>query len=79
METTEAKTPAAVVAVNLRRIREGSDVTQEQLAARSGVSRATIARLEGGGFKDIGVNTVAALAAGLGRPFASLLRKGRGA
>ena len=49
----------------LREIRESQFLTQKELAQRSGVSRITIARLEGAG-EDARFSTVKKLAAALG-------------
>jgi transcriptional regulator with XRE-family HTH domain len=50
----------------LRRARLARGLTQAQLAERSGASRVTIARLEGGGAQDARLGTVAAVCGPLG-------------
>lgn len=60
---------------NLRRIRESKFLTQEQLAAKSGVSRGTIARIELGG--DARITTVPKLAKALEVEPAQLVGEGQ--
>jgi transcriptional regulator with XRE-family HTH domain len=50
----------------LRAARRARGLTQAELAARSGTSRVTVARLEGGSARDVRVGTVAALCEVLG-------------
>jgi transcriptional regulator with XRE-family HTH domain len=50
----------------LRAARRERGLTQAALAARSGVSRPTIARLEGGSARDVRAGTIAALGEALG-------------
>ena len=52
--------------LNLRSVRRSMDVTQEELAAKSGVSRATISYLESGAATDTTVSTLTKLADALG-------------
>lgn len=56
----------------LKRLREEARLSQEALAARSGISRVTIARLEAGE-QDPHYETLLALARGLGLPLERLL------
>jgi transcriptional regulator with XRE-family HTH domain len=56
----------------LKRLREEARLSQEALAARSGISRVTIARLEAGE-QDPHYETLLALAQGLGLPLERLL------
>ena len=58
---------------SLRALREGRFVTQAELAARTGVTEATISRLERG-VQRARISTVRKLAAGLGVEPAALLR-----
>ena len=52
--------------LNLRNVRRQLDVTQEDLAKKSGVSRATISYLESGAATDTTVGTLTKLAEALG-------------
>ena len=52
--------------LNLRNVRRSLDVTQEDLAKKSGVSRATISYLESGAATDTTVSTLTKLADALG-------------
>lgn len=51
---------------NLRRLRQHASLTQHELAARSGVSRPTIARIESGSQATASLDTIEALARALG-------------
>lgn len=64
----------SIFGVNLLTARKQADLTQEQLAERSGVSRGTIANLERGEAKTPDVDTQEKLAAALGVDQASLWR-----
>lgn len=52
--------------LNLRNVRRRMDITQEDLAEKSGVSRATISYLESGAATDTTVSTLTKLADALG-------------
>ena len=56
----------APVGVRVRRVRRGQDLTQEELAAKSGLNVITISRLENQTAKEVYADTVVALARGLG-------------
>jgi transcriptional regulator with XRE-family HTH domain len=58
--------------VKLRSVRERQFVTQEELAQRTGMSRATISRIEGGQQRPR-ISTVRKLAAALGVPPETLI------
>ena len=61
-----------VLRASLRAARRQSGLTQAALAARSGTSRATIARLEAGSARDVRVGTIVALGEALGREIAAV-------
>ncbi len=61
---------------NLRRLREKSRLTQDDLSAASGISRSTIATLETGSRRTSDVGTVLRLAAALGASTDDLLGVG---
>mgnify|MGYP003292697856 CR=1 FL=1 len=52
--------------LNLRAVRRQKDITQNELAKKSGVSRATISYLESGVATDATVSTLTKLASALG-------------
>lgn len=52
--------------LNLRAVRRHQDITQDELAKKSGVSRATISYLESGAATDAAVSTLTKLASALG-------------
>lgn len=52
--------------LNLRAVRRQMDITQDELAKKSGVSRATISYLESGVATDAAVSTLTKLASALG-------------
>ena len=52
--------------LNLRSVRRSLDVTQDELAKKSGVSRTTISYLESGVAQDTTVGTLAKIAEALG-------------
>jgi len=56
---------------HLRATRRERGLTQAELAARSGTSRVTIARLEAGSASDVRVGTIIALGAALGLEFSA--------
>jgi len=62
---------------SLRAARREAGLTQAGLAARSGTSRVTIARLEAGSARDVRVGTVAALGEALGLEIAAVPARGR--
>jgi len=55
----------------LKVIREGRKMTQDSLAAKSGVSRVTISMIENGNLSDVKVSTLQKLALALDVPVAS--------
>lgn len=55
----------------LKEIRERKKMTQEELAAKSGVSRVTISMLESGAQDDVKASTLAKLADALDEPMES--------
>lgn len=57
---------AGALGANVRRLRLARGLTQQQLAAASGLSRSTIAAVELGKYPSADSSTIAALAAGLG-------------
>jgi transcriptional regulator with XRE-family HTH domain len=61
------------VAANVRRLREERDLTQVELARRSGVDLRTLTRIESVD-REPGVSTLARIARGLGVPPADLWR-----
>jgi transcriptional regulator with XRE-family HTH domain len=58
----------------IRRVRRQHSLTQAALAARSGTSRVTIARLEAGSTRDVRMDTVARLCEALGLEVAAVPR-----
>ena len=71
-EEEEAKRGRRLLGERLARLRREAGLTQEELAAKSGVSRVTISRLEAGE-QDPHYETLLALARGLGVPLGRLL------
>lgn len=55
----------------LKFIREGRKMTQDNLAAKSGVSRVTISMIENGNISDVKVSTLQKLANALDVPITS--------
>lgn len=51
---------------NLKKIRRQKNITQEELETKSGISRATISKIEKGNAKDLKVSTMVAIADALG-------------
>jgi DNA-binding XRE family transcriptional regulator len=68
----EARRGRKLLGKRLSRLRRETGLSQEELAARSGISRVTIARLEAGE-QDPHYQTLCALAKGLGLPLEQLL------
>ena len=68
---SKAQTPQAVFAVNVARIRERRELTQEQLGWAAGIHQTAIARIEKGERKPT-LDTIVKLAAGLEVPPAEL-------
>lgn len=62
----------SIAGVNLRRLRDDRGLTQEQLAAKSGVSRVTIARIESGLVPSPGLDVMTSLASALACPLQTL-------
>lgn len=52
----------------LKEARESQNITQQELAEKSGVSRVTIALIESGHTKDVLSSTILKLANALGKP-----------
>ena len=52
---------------NLKKVREESGMTQQELADKSGVNRVTIALIESGKTKDVKASTIVRLAEALGK------------
>lgn len=61
--------------IPLKAIRAQIGITQEELAARSGVSRGLIARIETGRITDIRLSTLAKLAGAMGLTLTELVRR----
>ncbi len=70
MTTKETNT----LARNVRQLREKRSMTQDELAAASGVGQSTISQIEAGVSTDARVSTVEALASALGVTVADLLK-----
>lgn len=60
------------MAYRIRELREKSELTQEQLAQASGISRMTICKLENNEESEVMVGTLKALAAALNVPVSEL-------
>jgi transcriptional regulator with XRE-family HTH domain len=60
------------LAENLRRLREGADLTREVLAVRAGVTSSTVARIERGGYLPR-LTTLSRIADALGTSASALL------
>jgi transcriptional regulator with XRE-family HTH domain len=60
------------IADNLKRMRCAARLTQPELAALSGISRSTIARIEGGGVLRPSGDTLDRLARAMGRDISAL-------
>ena len=56
----------------VKEVREAKRMTQEELAAKSGVSRTTIVAIESGETKDLKVSTLLKLAAALDTPVSDI-------
>lgn len=61
------------IGLNLKRIRGKKNMTQEQLAKKSGLSRVGIAMIEVGIRKNPAITTCVKLAKGLGVPISKIL------
>jgi len=66
-------TPRGAIGISLARLRSEADLSQEQLAERSGVSRRTIAGIETGSNENPELGSLAALAKALGRTVADIV------
>lgn len=64
------------LSLNVRRLRKGAGLTQEQLAEQVGVSQPAIAQIETGKIKNPGVDVLIALAGALGKSVDDLVRDG---
>lgn len=75
MKTDSPRELVVAVAENIRVARKAAHISQQQLADAAGISRATIAQIEGGRYKSLSLATLERISLALGIAEIDLLRR----